>query len=155
MRREVEAALASRDAGSRIPFAIYHRGRSEHIGSTSLWNYDAKHRSIEIGSTWLGLAFHGMGINRECKDLLFGYAFNDLGVNRVALQTDSLNLRSRRAIEKLGAQFEGIRRHDLITWAGRVRSSAYYSLLGDEWRTRTSGPPVPGRPETASSVLVR
>ena len=56
-----------------------------------------QHRSIEIGSSWLGLEFHGTGINRECKDLLLGYAFNDLGVNRIVLNTDVLNLRSRRA----------------------------------------------------------
>ena len=72
-------------------------------------------------------------MNRECKELLLAYAFDELRMNRVVLQTDQLNVRSRRAIEKIGAKFEGIARDDKVVWDGRVRSSAIYSLLRSEW----------------------
>jgi RimJ/RimL family protein N-acetyltransferase len=99
---------------------------------------DTAHRSLEIGASWLGATFHGSGINQECKHLLLTHSFVELGMNRVALQTDELNQRSRRAIEKLGAKCEGIMREDRVAWNGRVRSSAIYSILRSEWK---SGPP--------------
>jgi RimJ/RimL family protein N-acetyltransferase len=138
MRSEVEAALAQQKSGHRIPFAIFHREREEHIGSTSLWHIDRAHRSVEIGSTWLALPFHRSGINRECKELLLTYAFEELNMNRVVLQTDELNLRSRRAIEKLGAKLEGVMREDKVVWDGRARSSAFYSILAREWKPNQS-----------------
>jgi len=143
MSREVEAALVQQGEGRRVPYSIYHRERKEYIGSTSLWNVDCVHRSLEIGSTWLAQPFHGSGINRECKELLLAHAFRILRLNRVVLQTDELNLRSRRAIEKLGARLDGIHREDKVVWDGRIRSSAVYSILASEWRPNQ--PPEPTR----------
>jgi RimJ/RimL family protein N-acetyltransferase len=133
MRSEVELALMQQKSGELFPFSIFHLARGEHIGSTSFLNVDSVNRSIEIGSTWLGSPFHRSGINRECKDLLLTHAFTVLGMNRVSLQTDELNQRSRRAIEKLGAKLDGVLREDKVTWDGRVRSSAVYSILKGEW----------------------
>jgi RimJ/RimL family protein N-acetyltransferase len=134
MRSEVELALNQQQSGLRVPFSIFHLARREHIGSTSLLHADTTHRSLEIGSTWLGAEFHGTGINQECKNLLLAYSFVELGMNRVVFQTDELNQRSRRAIEKLGAKLEGVLRENRITWNGRVRSSAIYSILRSEWK---------------------
>jgi len=136
MRNEVELALAQRQSGLRVPFSIYHHECEQHIGSTSLLHVDHVHRSVEIGSTWLALPFHQTGVNRECKELLLTHVFETLGMNRVVLQTDELNLRSRRAIEKLGAKLDGVMREDKIVWDGRKRSSAVYSILLDEWRPK-------------------
>jgi len=138
MRQEVELALTQQRTGQRVPFSIFHHAREEHIGGTSLWHIDRVNLSLEIGSTWLATPFHGSGVNRECKELLFAYAFEDLKMNRVVLQTDELNLRSRRAIEKLGATFEGIARENKVVWDGRVRSSAVYSLLVSDWKATRS-----------------
>src|SRR5262245_20935049 len=102
MRNEIELALAQQQGGLRVPFSIFHNERKEHNSSTSLLHMDPVHRSIEIGSTWLALPFHRTGVNRECKELLLTYVFENLGMHRVVLQTDALNLRSRGAIEKLG-----------------------------------------------------
>lgn len=143
MRSEITSALEHEKSGVRRPFAIFHLGRNEHIGSTSLWRTDPVHRSLEIGSTWLGSAFHNCGINRECKKLLLTHAFTELGMNRVTLQTDELNQRSRRAIEKLGAKLDGIMREDKITWNGRMRSSAVYSILRSEWLARADSKTAP------------
>ncbi len=134
MRREVELALEQQRNGRRTPFSIFHHARQEHIGSTSLWDIDPINRSLEIGSTWLATPFHRSGVNRECKALLLAHAFEALKMNRVVFQTDELNVRSRRAIEKLGARFEGVARENTVVWDGRVRSSAIYSLLRSEWK---------------------
>jgi RimJ/RimL family protein N-acetyltransferase len=133
MQQEVQTALDQQEQGTRLAYAIKHVERQELIGSTSFLNINETHKTIEIGGTWLGTPFQKSGINRECKNLLINYAFNTLKMNRVALQTDALNMRSRRAIEKLGAKFEGIIRNDRIIWDGRIRSSAMYSILKDEW----------------------
>lgn len=134
MKDEVALALEQKKNGQRLPFSIFHNIQKEHIGCTSLWNLDQLHRSIEIGSTWLALPFHGTGVNRECKELLLTFAFEKLSLNRVVLQTDELNLRSRRAIENLGAKLDGVMREDKIVWDGRLRSSAIYSILKREWK---------------------
>ena len=133
MRSEVELALSQQKSGLRVPFSILHLARMQHIGSTSFLHIDTAHRSVEIGSTWLGTEFHGTGINQECKNLLLAHAFLELGMNRVVFQTDELNERSRRAIEKLGAKLEGVLRENRITWNSRARSSAIYSILRSEW----------------------
>ena len=134
MQHEVQGALEQQEQGTRIAYAIYHLASGTLIGSTSFININHTHKSIEIGGTWLAATFQKSGINRACKDLLINYAFNELAMNRVVLQTDELNVRSRRAIEKLGAQFEGIARNDRIVWDGRIRSSAVYSILREEWK---------------------
>ncbi len=138
MRGEIELALALQTRRERIPFAILHRTFGACIGSTSYLSLDLRNRSIEIGATWIATAFQGGKVNLECKNLLIDHAFTHCNVNRVVLQTDALNIRSRKAIEKLGARLDGILREDKIVWDGRVRSSAVYSILRREWRTADS-----------------
>ena len=135
MREEVTRALEQQTNGERIPFSIFHRARNEHIGSTSFWHVDHVNHSLEIGSTWLATPFHGSGINREAKQLLLHYAFAELGMTSVVLQTDELNQRSRRAIEKLGATLERVISNHRVTWSGRMRASAVYRISRDEWQT--------------------
>jgi RimJ/RimL family protein N-acetyltransferase len=133
MQQEIELALEQQAEGSRLPYTIRHLQTGALIGSTSYMQISRANKSIEIGGTWLTTQHQSTGINRECKTLLLNHAFHALGMNRVALQTDALNSRSRRAIEKLGATFEGIMRNDRVVWDGRVRSSAYFSILREEW----------------------
>ena len=92
-----------------------------------------EHRSLEIGSTWIGRAYHGTKINPECKLLLLQHAFENLGCLRVQLKTDERNLQSRAAIEKLGAKFEGTLRKHMVLHDGFVRNSAMYSITDEEW----------------------
>lgn len=141
MRNEIELALAEQQSGFRVPFSIFHHERGQHIGSTSLLHVDHAHRSVEIGSTWLALPFHRTGVNRECKELLLTHVFEKLCMNRVVLQTDALNLQSRRAIERLGSKLDGVMREDKIVWDERKRSSAVYSILLSEWRPNQASKP--------------
>jgi N-acetyltransferase len=92
---------------------------------------------IEIGGTWLSASAQRTPINTEAKLLLLTHAFETWGVQRVAICTDARNQRSRRAIERIGAQFEGVlRRHRRSTHAGdgsRLRDTASYSITVDDW----------------------
>jgi RimJ/RimL family protein N-acetyltransferase len=143
-QRYIELALADRDAGHRKPFAIVWHDRV--VGSTSYldvqrwrWPAGSPHQrsdrpdAVEIGSTWLAASAQRTRCNTEAKHLLLSHAFDVWGVYRVALKTDERNATSRRAIERLGAVFEGVRRADMPAQDGSVRSSAYYSIVRAEW----------------------
>jgi len=125
-----------------VPFAQIRRADGRAVGCTAYW--DPRYwpgrgdlRAIEIGFTWLAASSQGSGINTEAKLLLMSYAFDSLGVTRVDLKTDARNVRSRRAIEALGATFEGVLRSWSMSWApgeeGLVRDSAMYSVIAREW----------------------
>ena len=142
--RYIELALADRDAGHRLPFTIVWRDRV--VGSTSYldvqrWRWPAgspnqrtdRPDSVEIGSTWLAASAQRTRCNAEAKYLLLSHAFDGWDVHRVCLKTDERNARSRRAIERLGARFEGLRRADMPAQDGSVRTSAYYSIVRAEW----------------------
>jgi N-acetyltransferase len=103
-------ALAQRAAGKRYPFAVRALADDSLVGSTSYLDSEPRHRRVEIGSTWYAPAVWGTRVNPECKLLLLAYAFDVLGLNRVALCTDARNLRSQAAIERLGAVREGVLR---------------------------------------------
>jgi RimJ/RimL family protein N-acetyltransferase len=143
-RRYIETALADHATGRRVPFAIVWHDRV--VGSTSYldvqqWRWPAgsprqrtdRPDTVEIGSTWLAASAQRTRCNTEAKHLLLRHAFDVWSVHRVSLKTDERNARSRRAIERLGALFEGIRRADMPGADGSVRSSAYYSILLAEW----------------------
>ncbi|AFD26448.1 GNAT family N-acetyltransferase [Deinococcus gobiensis] len=122
------AALA--DPGQQ-PFVIEVGG--ELAGSTRYGEMRPAHAGLEIGWTWLHPRWHGSGINRRMKLLLLEHAFGDLGMERVQLKTDHMNLRSQRAIEKLGATREGVLRRHLRRPDGTWRDTVMYSLLREEW----------------------
>jgi RimJ/RimL family protein N-acetyltransferase len=126
-------ALTERDKGNHYPFVIYHKETKELIGSTRLFEIFPADKKLEIGWTWLIKKYWGTAINLECKLLLLTHCFEVLKARRVQLKTDVTNLRSRKAIEKLGAELEGVLRKDKIKANGESRSAAYYSIIDDEW----------------------
>jgi RimJ/RimL family protein N-acetyltransferase len=132
-RAWVEDALADRRADRRFPFAVLSASDGSVIGSTSYWDFDAHNAHVEIGSTWLSRVSWRTGRNAEAKLLLMSHAFEVLGLERVAFQTDARNDRSRRAIERLGAIEEGVHRHAKRRRDGSWRDSVHYSILSAEW----------------------
>jgi RimJ/RimL family protein N-acetyltransferase len=128
-----DEALALFADGARVPFVVRRLADDSVIGSTSYLDVVLKHRRIEIGSTWYRPDCWGTVINPECKLLLLAYAFDVLGVNRVALITDRLNERSQAAIAKLGAVREGALRAHMVVEGGRVRDSVMFSITVAEW----------------------
>lgn len=127
------SALAEREKGNEYPFIILHKKTNKIIGSTRLFEIFPEHKKLEIGWTWITREYWGTSINLECKLLLLSFCFEKLGTLRVQLKTKDTNIRSRKAIEKTGAKFEGIWRKDKIQDDGTSRNAAYYSILDDEW----------------------
>jgi RimJ/RimL family protein N-acetyltransferase len=128
-----DAALVEKQKGNQFPFVILNKSDNKIIGSTRFMDIQSKHKKLEIGSTWLHPKFWGTAINLECKLLLLTYCFEKLHAQRVQLKTDERNLRSRKAIEKIGGQFEGILRNDMLRDNNTKRNSAYYSITDEEW----------------------
>lgn len=115
------------------PFAQISLETGRAIGITTYMDIRAAHRGLEIGNTWLGKDYHGKEVNPESKFLLLNHAFEHLGAIRVQLKTDSRNLQSQRAIEKLGAAKEGVLRQHHIMPDGFLRDTVMYSILDSEW----------------------
>jgi RimJ/RimL family protein N-acetyltransferase len=126
-------ALNERDSGNVYPFVIIHKYSNMIIGTTRLLEICPNDKKIEIGVTWIMKEFWGTTVNLECKLLLLNYCFETLEANRVQFRAKDNNLRSRRAIEKIGGVFEGILRKDKMEPNGMPRNTAFYSILNTEW----------------------
>jgi len=129
----VKKAFEEQERGESVVFATIERSSEKVIGSTRFMNIDRVNRRVEIGSTWIAPAWQRTAINTEAKYLLLRHAFETLRCMRVELKTDSLNERSRAAIQRIGAREEGIFRNHMITESGRIRHSVYYSIVDAEW----------------------
>lgn len=129
------ASLTEREKGNEYPFIIYHKLTKKIIGSTRFFEIFSEHRKLEIGWTWITQDHWGTNVNFECKLLLLTYCFETLKTIRVQLKTKDTNIRSRKAIEKIGATFEGVFRKDKIQDNGTTRNAAYFSILDDEWES--------------------
>lgn len=133
MQNWVQDILKRRDSGEDNPFAVIHLATNKVIGSTRYLEMKPEHKGLEIGGTWFAVDYQRTGVNTECKYLLLKYAFEVLNCIRVQFKTDLRNLRSQKAIKRLGAVKEGILRNHMITPGGTIRDSVYYSILDGEW----------------------
>ena len=139
MRRWLDETLAEQSDGRSIPFATVERASGRVVGSTRFGHLDPENRHVEIGWTWVAPAWHRTAVNTEAKYLMLRHAFEVWGCYRVELKTDVLNVRSRRAIERLGAREEGVFRKYQLTQGGRMRDTVMYSILDSEWPEVKSG----------------
>jgi len=152
-RAYVEAALGEQEARRALPFATVDRASGRTIGSTRFFNIEfwpwpsgnVNQRGanrpdvVEIGWTWLAASAQRTPINSEAKLLMLAHAFDRWRVHRVSLMMDARNLRSREAIMRLGARFDGILRAARPASDGTIRDTAAFSILDSEWpaiRTR-------------------
>ena len=133
MAAYIAHALAEQAHGRALPFAVIEKSSGRVIGSTRFGNIDLDHHRVEIGWTWLARPYQRTAANTEAKYLLLRHAFETLACIRVELKTDSLNERSRAAIQRIGAREEGILRNHMITASGRIRHTATYSIVDSEW----------------------
>jgi N-acetyltransferase len=135
----LQGFLAEQARGQSLAFAVRDLASGDLVGSSRFLHVNPSNRGLEIGSTWYARRVQRTYVNTEAKLLMLTHAFETLRAVRVQLQTDERNLRSRAAIERLGAKFEGCMRDDRIRFDGRLRTSALYSILAEEWpevRTR-------------------
>lgn len=138
-RRDLEEwlpkAMYDPEASPDVAFAILDlSGRA--VGTTSLYDISVHDRRLEIGRTWIGRPYQRTAVNTQCKYLLLRHAFEDLGAIRVQLQTDSRNVRSQQAIERIGGTREGVLKLHRVVWEGYVRDSVLYSFVITEWEQK-------------------
>jgi RimJ/RimL family protein N-acetyltransferase len=142
----IRSALEEQGAGRHLPFATHSFAENRIVGSTRFhelepWQWpqgDPRQRQdwpdvTEIGATWLATCAQRTSCNTEAKLLMLTHAFEVWQVHRVAFRTDRRNDRSRSAIERLGAQFDGILRAERPGTDGTIRDSAFYSVIAPEW----------------------
>jgi N-acetyltransferase len=147
MLRYIETALRDQEAGRTLPFATLARATGRAVGSTRFLNIEFwpwppgnpnqrgedRPDAVEIGATWLGAAAQRTAINTEAKLLMLTHAFEDWRAHRVSLMTDARNERSRDAILRLGARFDGVLRAARPATDGAIRDTAAFSILESEW----------------------
>lgn len=129
----IREILARSYLGNELPFAVVHLKTGKAVGATRYLDMRADHKGLEIGGTWYALENQRTQVNTESKYLLLKYAFENLGCIRVQFKTNLRNIRSQKAIERLGAFREGVLRNHMITPEGVIRDSVYYSILDTEW----------------------
>jgi RimJ/RimL family protein N-acetyltransferase len=134
-RNFIFSPVAPAENSDYLGFTIINKETGKIAGSTCFLDISHKNSSMEIGRTWLSPVLWGTGFNEECKYLLLKHCFEDLKAVRVFFKTDETNIRSRKALEKIGAKFEGVWRKHMIREDGTFRTSAYYSIIDDEWGT--------------------
>jgi N-acetyltransferase len=136
LRDWMDSLFREREQGTRMPFAIIDKDTKEVCGTTSFLNISFYDKRLEIGSTWLGPAYRGMGINKPAKFALLNYAFGVMKMERVEVKTDNLNERSKAALLKIGMIPEGILRSHMQMHSNRRRDSIYFSIIRSEWGER-------------------
>ena len=129
----IDDALAGRDAGHMLPWAVRELATGRVIGSTRYHDIIASVDRVEIGYTWYGKSWQRSYVNTACKLLLLNHGFDTVGCKVIGLRTDIYNLTSQKAIEALGAKKDGVIRHHLLRRNGTVRDTVMYSILLEEW----------------------
>lgn len=124
-------AFGEREAGTAYPFALFVGG--DVVGTSRYADLRPAHRGCELGFTWLAPRVQGTGVNAESKYLLLRHAFEVLDFLRVYFYTDARNVRSQRAIRKLGAAYEGTLRAERVMKDGFIRDTMVFSVIHTEW----------------------
>ncbi|WP_223034236.1 GNAT family N-acetyltransferase [Hanstruepera marina] len=133
LKSYVQTAVDGYYHKTTIPYIIFDKQKQAYAGSTRFGLINWKNKTLHIGWTWIGKAFQGTGLNKHVKFLMLQYAFEELQFEKVEFRIDERNIRSRKAVEKLGATLEGILRKDTLMLDGFRRSTCCYGILKDEW----------------------
>jgi RimJ/RimL family protein N-acetyltransferase len=134
---DLRATIKQSPAVGRHMWIVARQG--EIVGTTSFLDVSIHDARLEIGSTMYAPAQWGSNLNPTCKFLLMSYAFDELGMGRVQLKTDIRNVRSRHAIERLGARYEGVLRRYQRRADGTVRDTVMYSVIAEDWPVVRAG----------------
>ena len=133
LRNYVAIALDQHLKKTSIPFIIYDKTQKTYAGSTRYMHIDWKNMVLHIGSTWIGREFQGSGLNRQMKFLMLNNAFEEMGFEKVEFRIDERNMKSRKAVEKLGGILEGILRRNVYLLDDFKRNTCCYGILKEEW----------------------
>jgi len=126
-------AMDPQARGEQHAFVIRTAGKKEIIGMTRFYELNEKHKRVAIGYTWYVPSVWRKVYNKECKLLLLQYAFEEMRFNRVELTVASQNIRSQKAVEKIGGVKEGIMRKHTYRNDGSQTDTVIFSIINDEW----------------------
>jgi RimJ/RimL family protein N-acetyltransferase len=132
-RAYIDMAMTMRQEGNRFAFVVKEDASGKVIGSSSFHDILPAVKRVEIGYTWYALRFQRSHVNAACKLLMMSHAFETLGCNVVGWRTDNFNFESQRAIERLGAQKDGVIRGHAMRRDGTIRDTVMYSMRAGEW----------------------
>lgn len=129
----IATALTMREAGVRFAFAVTDEQTGAVLGCSSYHDILPAVKRVEIGYTWYAKRFQRTHVNSTCKLLLMTHAFETLACNVVGWRTDNFNFESQAAIERLGAQKDGVMRGHALRRDGTIRDTVMYSMRAGEW----------------------
>ena len=133
MEAWIGTAMDANKRGAEMNFAIIDEASQLAVGATSFYRVVPEHKRLELGKSWLGAPYRRTHINTAAKYLMLHHAFETLMANRVELNTDARNVRSQRAMERLGAIRDGILRCHTVMRDGFVRDTMNYSFTMNDW----------------------
>lgn len=131
--------LAATARGTDLTFVVFDKGTGACAGSSSYLAISLANKRLEIGWTWYARRFWASVVNPATKRAMMGHGFDALSLNRIELKLDATNMRSWKAVERLGAVHEGVFRHHMVLPDGRLRDTAWFSVLKGEWPAVRAG----------------
>ncbi len=133
MKTYIATTVQNRNENKEYPFIVFDKKENRYAGCSRFYDIQQPYKTTQLGYTWYGKDFQRTGLNRHCKLLLFTFAFEEWGMERVELRADARNDRSVNAMKALGCKVEGILRNHLPTNDGSRRDSIILSILKEEW----------------------
>jgi len=133
MKEYIETAVKNRDNKKDYPFIVFDKKANAYAGCTRFYEMQQQYKTTLLGYTWYGKEYQRTGLNRHCKLLLFTFAFEEWGMERVELRADIRNEKSINAMKALGCKVEGILRNHLPHNQGGRRDTIIFSIIRDEW----------------------
>jgi len=133
MNNYISKAMQAREEGTCAVWTIIDKRTNMVAGCTRLAEISWKDERGQIGWTWIARKYQGSGLNKSMKFLILQFGFESLKLNRIELKADERNVRSRRAIQGIGATEEGILRQHMKIHDGYLRNTVFYSILKSEW----------------------
>lgn len=133
MEQYIKTALGQREEKKEYPFIVFDKAAGKYAGSTRFYDIQPANSTTQLGYTWYGKDFQRTGLNRHCKLLLLGYAFETWGMERVEFRADANNQRSINAMKAIGCTVEGVLRSHGPSSTGGRRDSIVLSILKEEW----------------------
>lgn len=128
-------AVHNKKIGKHIPFIVKDKLNGQVLGTTQICSIDQVNRNVEIGWTWLSPNVWRTKVNTECKFLLLKYCFEELKVNRVQFSVSGENIRSQKAVERIGATKEGTFPKHKVKADGTIQDNIFYSIINEEWES--------------------
>ncbi|WP_430412293.1 GNAT family N-acetyltransferase [Kordia sp.] len=136
LKNYIQSTLDNRAQKREYPFIVFDKRTQKYAGVTRLFQISTTIKALRIGYTWYGKEFHGTGLNKNCKYVLFEFIFEKLGFERIGLGAHAENKRSIAAMKSVGCKQEGIFRNIFPAVATNGRADAVLvSILRDEWLT--------------------